>query len=173
MLTHAPGCGKSTLIKILIDCQERLESERVGFQSPVAGSVNNQAPTSGDVHLYADPGTYHERYPMLYADCEGLDGGEEIPVGAQYQESGLAAPELTQSPGKRSTSIPSSSHSLVPNKLRKAHKAAKRKYEVRWAVDPESCKREFAVRHLYPRLLYAFSDVVVFVLRNERYGSRG
>jgi hypothetical protein len=110
---------------------------------------------------------------MLYADCEGLDGGEEIPVGAQYQEAGLAASDPTQSPGKRATSIPSSNHSLVPNKLRKAHKAAKRKYEVRWAVDSESCKREFAVRHLYPRLLYAFSDVVVFVLRNERYSSSG
>jgi hypothetical protein len=168
MLTHPLGCGKSTLIKSLIDSQQHLETERVGFQTPVAGSVNNQAPTSGDVHLYADPGTYHERYPMLYADCEGLDGGEEIPVGAQYQEAALTSPDLIQSPGKRSSSMPSSGHSLVPNKLRKAHKAAKRKYEVRWAVDSESCKREFAVRHLYPRLLYAFSDVVVFVLRNER-----
>lgn len=29
-------------------------------------------------------------------------------------------------------------------------------------------KREFAVSQLYPRVLYTFSDVVVFVLRNPR-----
>lgn len=101
---------------------------------------------------------------MLYADCEGLDGGERVPVGAQHQEAMLAPPVL-QTSRKRSSSIIASNH-LLPNKIRKVHKAAK---ELRWATDKESCKREFAVRHLYPRLLYAFSDVVIFVLRNERF----
>ncbi|KAF8848057.1 hypothetical protein BDZ45DRAFT_733176 [Acephala macrosclerotiorum] len=166
------GSGKSTLVKILIDYRELSEksklAEGVGFRSPVAGSVNDQAPTSGDVHLYADPKTFVEQYPMLYADCEGLDGGERIPVGAQHQEVGLAAPFLETAPRRRSSSLSVSSYSL-PNKLRKVHKYGKAaKRELRWATDPESCKREFAVRQLYPRLLYAFSDVVVFVLRNER-----
>jgi hypothetical protein len=158
-------------VKILIDYSERLEKvqlpeglDSASFRTPVAGSINDHAPTSGDVHLYADPGTYYEQYPMLYADCEGLDGGERIPVGAQHQEA-MLAPPTTQTSRKRSSSVISSNHSL-PNKIRKAHKAAK---ELRWATNSESCKREFAVRHLYPRLLYAFSDVVIFVLRNERF----
>lgn len=159
-------------MKILIDYQVRLEKvnlpeglDSADFRTPVAGSIDDQAPTSGDVHLYADPGTYYEQYPMLYADCEGLDGGERIPVGAQHQEAMLATPVPTETSRKRSTSVITSNH-RIPNKIRKAHKAAK---ELRWATNSESCKREFAVRHLYPRLLYAFSDIVIFVLRNERF----
>lgn len=37
-----------------------------------------------------------------------------------------------------------------------------------WADTPQTQKREFAVGNLYPRILYTFSDVVVFVLRNPR-----
>lgn len=41
-----------------------------------------------------------------------------------------------------------------------------------WAVTSETKKRDDAVMRLYPRVLYTFSDVVVFVLRNPRYVSR-
>lgn len=54
------------------------------FPSPVVGSPkNDQTPTSADVHLYADPATFFQVEPMLYADCEGLDAGEEILIGAE------------------------------------------------------------------------------------------
>jgi hypothetical protein len=56
----------------------------VKFPSPVVGSsVNDRTPTSADVHLYADPATFSHWEPILYADCEGLDAGEETPVGAE------------------------------------------------------------------------------------------
>lgn len=37
-----------------------------------------------------------------------------------------------------------------------------------WANSPLTRKREYTVSQLYPRILYTFSDVVVFVLRNPR-----
>jgi ATPase subunit of ABC transporter with duplicated ATPase domains len=48
------GAGKSTLIKMLIDQQERTNLPRGwALPSPVAGtSTNGNVPTSGDVHLY-------------------------------------------------------------------------------------------------------------------------
>lgn len=39
---------------------------------------------------------------------------------------------------------------------------------ISWAKTPNTKKREYAVAQLYPRILYTFSDVVVFVLRNPR-----
>ena len=48
----------------------------------------------------------------------------------------------------------------------KGHGCKRRK--LGFAIDDESRKREYTVRELYPRLLYTFSHVVVFVLHNER-----
>lgn len=136
----------------------------MNFPSPVAGSVNDHSPTSGDVHLYGDPGTYHSQFPVLYADCEGMDGGEKIPMGAKYKHSEFAQPPR---PRGSSSSMTSQSAYGLPRKLhKKLNKPIKR--EIRWATTADKCKREFAVRELYPRLLYAFSDIVVFVLRNDR-----
>jgi hypothetical protein len=135
------------------------------FPSPVAGSINSHSPTSGDVHLYADPGTYHTQLPRLYADCEGIDGGEKIPAGAQCQQNDTAP---SKSGRVRSGSINTQSiyGMKPPKKLRKAYKSVKR--DVQWANTPDRCKREFFVKNLYPRVLYAFSEIVVFVLRNDR-----
>ncbi|KAF4630883.1 hypothetical protein G7Y89_g7253 [Cudoniella acicularis] len=141
------GAGKSTLVKTLVEYQRNVRMRNSdGFPTPVAGSINDHAPTSGDVHLYADPSTYTSQHPVLYADCEGMDGGERIPIGA--------------------TSKDNTRRQQLPKKIRKFPKSVKR--EMVWANNPEKCKREFAVKNLYPRLLYAFSDIVVFVLRNGR-----
>lgn len=40
--------------------------------------------------------------------------------------------------------------------------------EIKWATTSETQSRQFWVTQLYPRLLYTFSDVIVFVLRNPR-----
>lgn len=57
------------------------------FESPVAGSMkHDKSPTSGDVHLYADPETAYTRLPMLYADCEGLSGGEMEPAANKLRQ---------------------------------------------------------------------------------------
>ena len=77
------GAGKSTLIKMLVSLKEHKVPTHADstFESPVVGSMKHDiSPTSGDVHLYADPETAYTTQPMLYADCEGLQGDETEPA---------------------------------------------------------------------------------------------
>jgi hypothetical protein len=146
---------------MLIDGQEmeRHPDAPPKAPSPVVGSANDNLPTSGDVHLYAEPGTMFTSQPILYADCEGLQGGES-PPGAALSKT------TAQDPGgvsSRKTTRPAG----LLERLGKAHFKGKIR-EIKWADTPEKRKREYAVTELYPRLLYTFSDVVVFVLRNVR-----
>lgn len=146
---------------MLIDNQESAvgsPSDRPAFPSPVTGSINDNIPTSGDVHLYSDPATYYSATPILYADCEGLDGGENIPRGARYKHRDTSVP-----PAGRASS---SNDPTFRKKMRKVAHSSQR--DIAWATTPETRKREYAVTQLYPRLLYTFSDVVVFVLRNAK-----
>jgi hypothetical protein len=155
------GAGKSTLIKVLIDYQARNKNipGKDEFSSPVAGSATVHAPTSGDVHLYSDPKSYHSQHPILFADCEGMDGGEKIPIGAQHARGN----DILSWKNKLSQNKPTWTE---PKKLRKENKPGK--HRLVWADTPEKRKREFVVRNLYPRILYTFSDIIVFVLRNDR-----
>jgi len=141
------NAGKSTLIKMLVNYDPDGSHPDVSdvFPSPVVGSVVNDAlPTSGDVHLYADPSTHTEQLPILYADCEGFEGGERTPLGARSRMR-------TRSETGRDQ-LPDSVY-VRP---------------IQWANTEEAKQREFAVTALYPRLLYTFSDCVVFVLRNPK-----
>ncbi|KAF8847153.1 hypothetical protein BDZ45DRAFT_811773 [Acephala macrosclerotiorum] len=134
------NAGKSTLIKMLIDCAETHSSSETQsyFPTPVVGSsIHGSRPTSGDVHLYADPKKYSSPRPLFYADAEGLDAGAEPP---------LAIRRTIRRRGIRG--------------------GGKRRLE--WADTPERRERVYMVGELYPRLLYTFSDVVVFVLKNEK-----
>lgn len=144
------NAGKSTIIKMLINHQQsqtRKPEIAAVFPSPIVGSVIHDAlPTSGDVHLYADPATHAEVLPILYADCEGFEGGERLPLGARSRK------RAGSDPYTRETSRLANVNSRV----------------IEWANTDETRQREFAVRELYPRLLYTFSDVVVFVLRNPK-----
>jgi energy-coupling factor transporter ATP-binding protein EcfA2 len=156
------GAGKSTLIKMLIDQQERHHDtyERL-FPSPVVGSLANEnVPTSGDVHLYSDPATCYGEFPMLYADCEGLEGGEHLPISAQL----CNAPTLHKEKER---------DSQMPRKGRERRRITRGLHctqrNIEWADSFEKQKRQYAVTELYPRLLYTFSDVIVFVLRNPKY----
>ncbi|KAM0229457.1 hypothetical protein ACHAPO_010001 [Fusarium lateritium] len=138
------GAGKSTIIKMLIDRQQARLNNSSNVPAPVPGLVGDNVPTTGDVHLYEDPGTYHAQSPFLYADCEGMTGGENAPRG-------LACREKLES-AKRSGKT-------VKNLLRK---------KITWADNPKMQSREYAVTSMFPRILYTFSDVVVFVLREVR-----
>ena len=143
------NAGKSTLINMLINHNPDSvdPDKRSTFPSPVVGSVvNDTVPTSGDVHLYADPATYAEQLPILYADCEGFEGGERIPLGARSRRRA------------RSDETEEGSSNLDRVYIR----------PIEWANTEESRQREYAVTTLYPRLLYTFSDCVVFVLRNAK-----
>lgn len=157
------GAGKSTLVKMLIDQEERRSNQSSGlFASPVVGSIRTEnVPTSGDVHLYGDPRSYYSESPLLYADCEGLEGGENMPMSAQYTDSSSASKDKKKD--RRHTFY---------NDHRKRHKVTKvargASRNLIWASTPETSKRQYAVTELYPRLLYTFSDVIVFVLQNPK-----
>ncbi|KAK0868567.1 hypothetical protein LTR87_014099 [Friedmanniomyces endolithicus] len=143
------NAGKSSLIKMLVnhDVDEVDVGNRALFPSPVVGSVvNDTLPTSGDVHLYADPATHAEQLPMLFADCEGFEGGERTPLGARSRR------RARSDPTKDESARPGNVHSRL----------------IEWANTEATRQREFAVTALYPRLLYTFSDCVVFVLRNPK-----
>ena len=113
------------------------------FPSPVAGTpTNDSTPTSADVHLYCDPNTYSRERPLLYADCEGLNAGERVPMGAHIKRSARLDP---------SSMLGIRAHTLE------------------WAKSDQTKTRKYAVASIYPRLLYTFSDVVVFVLKEPKY----
>jgi energy-coupling factor transporter ATP-binding protein EcfA2 len=158
------GAGKSTLVKMLIERNQSVASQpSVGlFNTPVAGSVQNDGvPTSGDVHLYADPQTYYSESPMFYADCEGLDGGENTPIGVRHRKPIYMDEDDLEPENDNEPSINEAVE--FPNRRTQGDKRP-----IVWANTPETQKREFIVSHLFPRILYAFSDVVVFVLQNAK-----
>lgn len=120
--------------------------------TPVVGCAGQDVPTSGDVHLYTDPQSFESNTPILYADCEGLKGGEREPIAAKYHK-------------KRKVSKIGRIGSFEKRMQKIPHTSER---EITWANTNEKRSREYAVTYLYPRLLYTFSDVVVFVLRNPR-----
>ena len=131
------------------------------FPSPVVGSVNDSIPVSANVHLYADPHTIYEDTPVLYADCEGLEGGESAPKAEVFksQEKALVLHAPHGLPPEHST----------PKRGKLLRKSRRASRKIAWALgDKEKSKREYGVTELYPRILYTFSDVVVFVLRNPK-----
>lgn len=143
------GAGKSTLIKILIERAQAESSTK--FPSPVTSSSNDRIATTGDVHLYAEPSSFSSPTPMLFADCEGLNGGERVPRGLKHRTFNR----------EEGTSIRPGLRPLLQSRYSSQR-------NILWASTPATMKREFSVTQLYPRLLYTFSDVVVFVLRNPR-----
>ncbi|KAK7557627.1 hypothetical protein IWX91DRAFT_110775 [Phyllosticta citricarpa] len=137
------GHGKSTLVKLLIDLQAS-KADVAAHPTPVVGESGVLDPTSSDVHLYCDPSTEHQNDPILFADCEGLTGGSRPPVSAMMKTKFLVN-DAEEGIG---------SNHAFPLSSR----------EITW----DCSSREAAVAQLYPRLLYTFSDVVVFVLKNHR-----
>ncbi|KAF2735206.1 hypothetical protein EJ04DRAFT_576300 [Polyplosphaeria fusca] len=138
------SAGKSTLIKMLIDYEESKYDPKAEstFPAPVPGSpLHDSTPTSADVHLYSDPATWGKERPILYADCEGLNAGERIPIGA---------------------------HSRRQQRMDNSRRLGLRARPLDWATSDQTRTRQHAVTQLYPRLLYTFSDVVVFVLDNPK-----
>ena len=118
------------------------------FATPVVGPTGADVPTSGDVHLYCDPTSLYSQRPILYADCEGLDGGEREPLANKFRRKEQAS----KSGGGKVIQM------NMPTFER----------ELTWATTITKRTRAFAVSEMYPRLLYTFSDIIVFVLKNPR-----
>jgi energy-coupling factor transporter ATP-binding protein EcfA2 len=136
------NAGKSTLVKLLIHLNASQYSDTL--PSPISGIPGQDRPTSADIHMYPDPRTIDSARPILYADCEGLDGGEREPMATSLRRSKDGIPDTS-----------GGSEYYFER-------------EISWATSKTKRTREFAVSQLYPRILFAFSDVVVFVHRNPR-----
>ncbi|KAL9097592.1 MAG: hypothetical protein Q9165_000488 [Trypethelium subeluteriae] len=143
------GAGKSTLIKLLIDLAT---DDTSYFPTPVIGATGAHLPTSEGVHLYMDPNTVYDSAPLLLADCEGLEGGEREPIAAKFKRIGQSGntPKMD-----------------VAGHITRAIKILSER-DLSWADEPKTRSRNFAVENLYPRLLYTFSDVIVYVLKEPR-----
>ncbi|KAE8453842.1 hypothetical protein EG329_007618 [Mollisiaceae sp. DMI_Dod_QoI] len=143
------GAGKSALVKLLIELDNPTGE---WSETPVVGRVDDGlSPTSGDVHLYPDPKSFNTNRPFLYADCEGIQGGDRLPKAAKARNR-----------------LAKFAHKAQKNAVfRNVHYMSNR--SLKWAKgDEEKKRREFAVTNLYPRLLYTFTDVVVFVLKTQQ-----
>lgn len=145
------GAGKSSLIKLLVHFNQWI-GQGESYPSPVPGITGRDLPTSEDVHLYADPLTAVSECPILFADSEGLDGGEREPLAASLRKT--REKEEMESLGSESD------YSATPRHFTER--------EVLWMDSKMKRTRQFAASQLYPRILFAFSDVVVFVHRNPR-----
>lgn len=144
------NAGKSTIVKMLVKRSAASGDKGfdAAFPSPVVGSVlDDTRTTSGNVSLYIDPAKHLDPLPTFFADCEGFEGGEQAPLGSQYHERSQQGKGGTPDAWVNTRSI-------------------------KWADREEYRRREYAVTVLYPRILYSFSDCVVFVLRNPKtFGS--
>ncbi|KAL3429839.1 hypothetical protein BDV09DRAFT_202723 [Aspergillus tetrazonus] len=133
------GAGKSTVVKLLIELQSISHPET---RVPVVGSATNQElPTSGDVHLYSDPVSWATETPILYADSPGIKIRK---VGRRIANH--AVPDHFEIKARHNTTT----------------------RDLLWATTEKTKSREYIVRNLYPRLLYTFSDTIVFVTKNPR-----
>lgn len=115
------------------------------IETPVIGKYQNlDTPTSGDVHLFSNPSSWQTDRPILYADCEGLEGGNKTPVAVNAMHK-------------------------VKNMFddRVGHQRFRHSKVIRWATG-EKTTRAWMTKHFYPRILFTFSDVVVYVTKNFR-----
>ena len=107
------------------------------FESPVVGSMkHDKSPSSGDVHLHADPETAYTRLPMLFADCEGLQGGGTEPAANKLRQKS----KIAHSQGRQRF------FNGPPREL------------VYAKSNSEARNREWFVRRVYPRLLYVLFE---------------
>jgi predicted acylesterase/phospholipase RssA len=137
--------GKSAVINLLISLIEG-QCTPGGFPAPVVGAIANESvPTTDGVSMYSDPATSEGSHPIRYIDCEGFEGGEKAPLGSQVRR-----------------------HDPAPGDHGYQAEDSVRIRSIKWATTEESRRREYAVTTLYPRILYTFSDCVVFVLRNSK-----
>ncbi|KAL1847964.1 hypothetical protein Daus18300_013767 [Diaporthe australafricana] len=158
---------------MLIDRQASSDPDGSRYYSPVTSSNQDRTATTGDVHIYADPSSAFSTTPLLFVDCEGLNGGEAMPkqLRHHHQSQDPRSPARTAPssaappPPYHPTTAPGERGDDHGRYLRSRHSSRR---AIAWARTPQARKREFAVSQLYPRILYTFSDVVVFVLRNPR-----
>ncbi|KAF4334927.1 calcium-independent phospholipase a2 [Fusarium beomiforme] len=187
------GSGKSTLIRTMIKmARPEMPSEE---SVPVPGLPEDRfVSTSSDIHAYADPLTLSSRSPMVYVDSEGFVGSDR-PV-SQEIVTALSEPGWllqckfgSNAAEHRVQTVYQERQDRLLKKVNQFLDGAENRINVDWGrldyPDPRSsvvprtstgrrlCRvqhntRKLIVSHLYPRVLYGFSDVVCFVTTNGR-----
>lgn len=142
-----------------------------GLHGPVTrtGNVAHIAEaTSSGVHLYRDPTNSNSRYvdlglgsdqvPILFADCEGFHGG-----------SGKTNSERVLETGSESKLSRHRANSNQTRTHENARSDADHFVQTKIITAPEySGKGKEGAELFYARFLYAFSDVIVFVTKEDQ-----
>src|SRR5690606_20822556 len=132
-----------------------------------------------DVHLFADPESCYSDRPLLFVDCEGINGGQISPAGAvfakgRHQSEREYVLTLEKEKSKRYIKdIPKHVRNLKFSKLPMHSKrgCAEISSDEEAGSSGDQAKigsRMWAVQSFYPRILYTFSDAVVYVTNNQR-----
>lgn len=133
----AQSLTKLSLVRALMSQatqSEILSTDEAPGVGSSTGTLDSCTSTSGEVNLYKDPSTFGSTNPILYADCEGLEGGE--PLCSKYQKEWSKYGKTYLMETKDSNGHP--------------------------------MDRKSAVRNLYPRFLYLFSDIICLVSKNPK-----
>ncbi|CVK96682.1 uncharacterized protein FMAN_11012 [Fusarium mangiferae] len=156
--TGKTGEGKSAIIRLLIEhlwdetARRRMRTLGLYTKAPVVGPRQRSIATSGDIHLYydtlMDDGETTGR-PLLYADCEGFGAGTQRPTSHQ----GRRSYNWTSVLGLQEIPRWKTGWRNITSGFRRPL--------------PGIEKRQDAVRYLFPKLLYNFSDVVVNVMQSH------
>ncbi|RSL74784.1 hypothetical protein CEP53_000019 [Fusarium sp. AF-6] len=170
------GSGKSTLIRSIIESLAPGQD----YQVPVQGVAGDKyESTSSDVHLFADPETQSSQVPRFFVDCEGFHGTNMSVSRKVVSKAARGARRGTQ------TTLDGSPSQLPLDPLTQHENSALNRIDLRWGEvqwagevsrgvgrkqpgHVSSDTRDKVVNTVYPRLLYAFSDVVCFVTNNSR-----
>ncbi|KAF2814441.1 uncharacterized protein BDZ99DRAFT_473502 [Mytilinidion resinicola] len=164
------GAGKSTLIRMMLEKPWLTDAkyETKAEQVPVVEKRNSLVSASGDVHLYGDYLPERELSeldrPTFYADCEGFDGGAANPAGLFAYKS-----QQVKKPGNRSHGR--GVRSALEEVIRLMFGQTRTRTLGRLSPDADKGKeptREDFIKKLFPRLLYNFSDVAVFVVKEPQ-----
>jgi hypothetical protein len=119
--------------------------------TPIPGiNVLGGRPTSSDVHLYYDLATINTDRPILLADSEGLSGGNQTPFGSLIDDAAKYARYYSNS-ARWKPAAHNASRKIIPWKKESGHKIT----------------RPYCVEHIYPRVLYAFSEVICYVIQQS------
>ncbi|KAF4460614.1 calcium-independent phospholipase A2 [Fusarium albosuccineum] len=170
------GSGKSTLIRAMI----RMSKPGGRDDAPIPGTSNGRwVSTSSDIHVYSDPITLPTKSPTFFVDCEGLSGSDG--TAAQQFRSALEKPGIlcTSIHGRRGVTaeeerICQAEQNELLKEVIDFTDSSRTQYDLLWGrlsrdtSSVQSNTRNKVVQHLYPRLLYAFSDVVCYVTNNGR-----
>lgn len=140
---------------LIMKCNWKLGSNgKRTFDTPVVGRLDDElTSTSENVHLYFDSKSFSSRCPILYADCEDIQNDDSLSKIVE---------------GRSEFWSKSLNVQYDKGKVKAIRNFADR--SLYWIKsDHVKKRRSYSVRNLFSRILYTFSDVIVFVLRAQKW----